>query len=29
MTLKVVPGEGHYSLGVRHAAAILRSLTGG
>jgi len=27
MTLRVVPGEGHYSLAIRHAGAILRSLT--
>jgi len=27
MTLRVVPGEGHYSLALRHAGAILRSLT--
>lgn len=28
MTLHVVPDEGHYSLAVRHAAAILHGLTG-
>ena len=29
MTLRIVPGEGHYSLAIRHAHAILTSLTGG
>ena len=27
MRLHVVPGEGHYSLAIRHAATILRRLT--
>ena len=29
LRLHIVPGEGHYSLAIRHAASILRQLTDG